>query len=243
MEPLAQLPGLPGLPGLRRLILLLLACAVVYLVGNRSVPLWDRDEPRFAQTSRQMLQSGDWVVPRLYDAVRTAKPPLIYWLQASAMKVLGDRGPAGVFAARLPSSVAMLLTPGLSGPGAVARRRARRHALWTVLILSSCVLVVLAAKAGLTDSVLLLFVTVAQLCLYAVWRGRGTWGVTVVMAVAIALALLTKGPVAVGVQAMTLLALGAVEVTLRGGKGKRRSGGSSRSWSPFASSLTPPLCR
>ena len=78
---------------LRRLLLLLLACAGVYLVGNDSVPLWDRDEPRFAQTSRQMLQSGDWVVPRLYDAVRTAKPPLIYWLQACRMKVLGDQGP------------------------------------------------------------------------------------------------------------------------------------------------------
>ena len=86
-----------------------------------------------------------------------------------------------------------------------------RHALWTVLILSSCVLVVMAAKAGLTDSVLLLFVTVAQLCLYAVWRGRGTWGVTVVMALAIALALLTKGPVAVGVQVMTLAGPGGAE--------------------------------
>ena len=37
----------------------LVLAAVVYLAGNGRVALWDRDEPRYAQTSRQMLQSGD----------------------------------------------------------------------------------------------------------------------------------------------------------------------------------------
>src|SRR5437868_2396740 len=78
----------------------------LYLVGNGRVALWDRDEPRYAQCSRQMLQSGDWVVPHLYDAVRYAKPPLIYWCQATCMKVLGD----DAFAARLPSAIAMTAT-------------------------------------------------------------------------------------------------------------------------------------
>jgi 4-amino-4-deoxy-L-arabinose transferase-like glycosyltransferase len=197
-----------------KLLLLLLAAFGVYLVGNQSVPLWDRDEPRFAQTSRQMLQSGDWVVPRLYDNVRTAKPPLIYWVQAASMKLIGQEGAAGVFAARLPSSIAMTLT--LSVLAVVLWRHVGAgHAMWTVLILSTCALVVLAAKAGLTDSVLLLFVTIAQLCLYAAWRGHGSWGVTIVMAAAIALALLTKGPVAVGIQAMTLIGLGLLKLSLR----------------------------
>jgi 4-amino-4-deoxy-L-arabinose transferase-like glycosyltransferase len=209
-----------------KILLLLFALLGVYLVGNQSVPLWDRDEPRFAQTSRQMLQSGDWVVPRLYDSVRTAKPPLIYWVQAASMEVIGAQGPAGVFAARLPSSIAMMLT--LTVLAVVLWRYASpSHAFWTVLILSTCALVVLAAKAGLTDSVLLLFVTIAQLCLYAAWRGRGTWSVTIVMAVSIALALLTKGPVAVGIQIMTLTSLGLLKVSLRRapvGHGARRTG-------------------
>ena len=84
----------------------ILAAAVVYLAGNGAVALWDRDEPRNAQASRQMLRSGDWVVPRLYDEPRTAKPPMVNWLQASAMALLGE----GAFAARLPSAVAMVLT-------------------------------------------------------------------------------------------------------------------------------------
>src|SRR5687767_8070135 len=87
-----------------KLALLILFAGITYLVGNGSVALWDRDEPRYAQTSRQMLQSGDWIVPRFLGEVRTAKPILIYWCQAAAMKVLGDTD----FAARLPSAIAMV---------------------------------------------------------------------------------------------------------------------------------------
>src|SRR6478609_489006 len=92
------------------LALLFLAAGIVYLAGNRSVGLWDRDEPRYAQASRQMLQSGNWIVPYYLDEPRLKKPPLIYWCQASAMKLFGAEGDAGTFAARLPSVIAMLLT-------------------------------------------------------------------------------------------------------------------------------------
>ena len=80
------------------LALLILAASATYLVGNGTTALWDRDEPRYAQTSRQMLQSGDWVVPHFLDLVRTAKPPMIYWCQAAAMALFGDQGEAGTFA-------------------------------------------------------------------------------------------------------------------------------------------------
>src|SRR5437867_688247 len=97
---------MPGRAIARWIILTIIASAMVYLPGNDRVALWDRDEPRYAQTSRQMLQSGNWVVPRLMDKVRTAKPIFIYWCQATAMKLFGDNA----FAARLPSAVAMVLT-------------------------------------------------------------------------------------------------------------------------------------
>ena len=68
-------------------------------------------------------------------------------------------------------------------------------------------MVLIAAKASLTDGVLLLWVTISQLCVYAMRRGRGTWSVVIVYAVATGLAGLTKGPVVLGVQGMTVLAL------------------------------------
>src|SRR5205085_474742 len=88
------------------LAMTVLAAAALYLVGNGSVPLWDRDEPRYAQTSKQMLETGDWVMPRLLDEPRLAKPAFIYWCQAASMKLFG----ATDWAARLPSVVAALLT-------------------------------------------------------------------------------------------------------------------------------------
>src|SRR5450432_3532460 len=88
------------------LILTILLAAGVYLVGNGTVSLWDRDEPRYAQTSRQMLRSGDWVVPKFLDEPREKKPVFIYWCQATAMKIFGDNA----FAARFPSSLFVTLT-------------------------------------------------------------------------------------------------------------------------------------
>src|SRR3954467_2102007 len=103
-----------------KICLIIVAAFAVYLAGNGAVSLWDRDEPRYAQTSRQMLQSGDWVVPRFLDQVRTAKPVVIYWCQAAAMAAVGEQGNAGVFAARLPSAVAMTIV--LVIVGVVVRR-------------------------------------------------------------------------------------------------------------------------
>src|SRR4051812_17306926 len=167
----------------RPLLLLLVTAAIVYLVGNEAVPLWDRDEPRYAQTSRQMLQSGDWVVPRFLDKVRTAKPPFTYWCQVMAMKVLGD----GTFAARLPSAVGMTLTLIVMAV-VVSRGFDRERAFWTVLVLAtSGIVIAWCGKNSLTDGVLLLWTTIAQICLYRMIQGRGSWPIVITMAVAIGL--------------------------------------------------------
>jgi 4-amino-4-deoxy-L-arabinose transferase-like glycosyltransferase len=187
------------------LVLLMLAAAGLYLVGNGGDALWDRDEPRYAQTSRQMLAGGDWVVPHYLDLVRTAKPVFIYWCQASAMAVFGDNS----FAARLPSAVAIVLLLALLAI-VLWKPIGPQRTLWTVFILASSALVVVEAKFCITDAVLLLWITIAQMCLYALWRGNDAWLIVVAMAVAVGLAGLTKGPVVLGILAMTVIALGAL---------------------------------
>jgi 4-amino-4-deoxy-L-arabinose transferase-like glycosyltransferase len=188
----------------------IIAAAALYLIGNDRVGLWDRDEPRYAQTSKQMLQSDppDSVVPRLLDDVRTAKPIFIYWCQAGAMWLLNSPDP---FAARLPSAVAMVITLIVLAI-AIGKAIGWWRAFWTVFILSTAGLVIAAAKMCITDSVLLLWITIAQLCLFAVYQGSRSWLVTMVMWLAVGLAMLTKGPVVLGIQLTTMVTLAAMDV-------------------------------
>jgi 4-amino-4-deoxy-L-arabinose transferase-like glycosyltransferase len=184
------------------LILTILIAAGVYLVGNGSVSLWDRDEPRYAQTSRQMLQSGDWVVPKLLDEPREKKPVFIYWCQASAMEIFGDNA----FAARFPSALFVTLTL-ITLAALLWKTTDPLRAFWTTFIFATSALTIAAAKMSITDGVLILFITIAQICLYAIWRGHFTWPITFVVGLAVGFGLLTKGPVVLGVMGMTLLAL------------------------------------
>src|SRR2546421_6967882 len=68
--------------------LLVVLCLAVYLPGLAALPCVDRDEARFAQASRQMIESADYVVPRVQGRVRLNKPPLIYWLQSASARAL-----------------------------------------------------------------------------------------------------------------------------------------------------------
>jgi 4-amino-4-deoxy-L-arabinose transferase-like glycosyltransferase len=149
-----------------------------------------------------MLQSGDWVVPRLYDNIRAAKPPGIYWCQATVMTFLGDTP----FAARLPSSLAAVLTALLLAI-AIWREIDAVHALWTAFVFTTSALMIWSAKICLTDSVLLLCTTTALLCIYLLWRRRGGWGAVIGLAIAIACGGLVKGPFILGVLGATLLLL------------------------------------
>ena len=196
------------------LFLLILAAAGLYLLGNGRVALWDRDEPRYAMASRWMLKSGDWVVPHIGVGdesanAATAKPPLVYWCQATAMKIFGPT----VFAARFPSSVAMILT--LSVLAGVLGKYFPQHAFWTLLIFATSVLTIIAAKMCVIDSVQLLWITISQLCLYAFWQRRSHLPTLFTFGLALGLAGLAKGPVAWGVLATTLIILWLLGLTLK----------------------------
>lgn len=67
-----------------------------------STGLIDETEPLFAEAARQMTVTGDWITPYFNGVTRFDKPPLIYWLMASAYSIFG----VNEFAARLPSALA-----------------------------------------------------------------------------------------------------------------------------------------
>ena len=60
-------------------------CCLLYLPGLTTIPPIDRDEPQFAQATKQMLSSRDFILPHFGNATRFKKPVGIYWLQAAAV--------------------------------------------------------------------------------------------------------------------------------------------------------------
>src|SRR6202789_3087954 len=70
-------------------VLLALLGLLLWLPGVLSLPALDRDESRFAQSSRQMVESGNWVDIRFGQVPRYKKPIGIYWLQAAATGLAG----------------------------------------------------------------------------------------------------------------------------------------------------------
>src|SRR5262249_9458594 len=127
-----------------RAIGLLLAVALIcFLPGFFGIPPVDRDEARFAQATKQMVESGDDVDIRFQDELRYKKPVGIYWLQAAAVKAgsaLGVRNALNtIWLYRIPSLIGAVGAVLLTYWAALAFV-SRRAALLAALMLASCVL-------------------------------------------------------------------------------------------------------
>ncbi len=182
---------------LKTALLLFFAAFVFHVVGSWSLPLIDRDEPRFAEASREMLERGDWVVPYFNNEYRFDKPPLIYWLQASSYRVLGESD----FAARLPSVLAAAFSCVLVYFFGL-RMLPERHALAAAVLFGFCLQMFVHGKAAVADMVMVFFYIgsafTAWFLLFdhargALVRQSGLW---LLLALLLGLGFLTKGPVA-----------------------------------------------
>ena len=188
-----------------------------HLAGTWSLPLIDRDEPRFAEAAREMRERGDYVIPYFNNQPRFDKPPLTYWLQTLSYRLFGEND----FAARFPSAVAAaLIAVSLLAWG--RRMENARVGWWAAIIFTLCLQTFMHAKAAVADMWLVLFVTVAHWAGHELLRDslsdrpppakfcqRIWWWI---FYVALALAFLAKGPIGWTV----LLAIAATQVFLRG---------------------------
>lgn len=157
-----SLRGATGAPGdapfwrrPRHLVLLTLAL-LLYVVPLFTVPLLDPDEGRYGEIPREMLASGDYVTPRLDGTLYFEKPPLHYWLTASALRLLGNRE-VGV---RFWTALFGLGTAGLLVRMALALAPRRTAWLAGGLLLASPYFFSLSHVATL-DMTLTFFVTLA----------------------------------------------------------------------------------
>src|SRR5581483_4902310 len=93
------------LSGPRAYALLTVLCLALYVPGLAAIPPLDRDEARFAQATRQMLETRDFLRIRFQDEARNKKPAGIYWLQAAAVAAFSTADSTAMWPYRLPSLV------------------------------------------------------------------------------------------------------------------------------------------
>lgn len=154
------------------LLLVLLLGALLYLPGLGDVPLFDRDEPRFATAGRNMAVTGDYIVPRFNDQLRPDKPPLLYWLQCGVYHIARWIAPQAEFSeliARLPSAICATLTLVVVYLMA-GSRFGRVTGLVSALILGTCCVFLAEARLSTADATMLLFQVLAMACAWSAFE-------------------------------------------------------------------------
>ena len=206
-----------------RAVAFLLLCAMLfYLPGFFTIPPIDRDEARFAQATKQMVESGDFVDIRFQDDVRYKKPVGIYWMQAAAVETASALGlarpQARIWIYRIPSLIGATGAVLLTYWTALAFVT-RRGAILAALIMCSSVLLSVEARLAKTDAMLLLTVIAAMGAMarvYLSWqRGEDPahppWSGPAIFWTALAGGILLKGPLILMFVGLTILMLGILD--------------------------------
>lgn len=158
--------------------------------GSR--PLLDPDEGRYSAVALEMLRSGDWLHPALGpEQAHLTKPPLVYWVIAGSMGVLGTHE----WALRLPYALALALTAALVA--ALAQALKLRQPLWAGAMYPLMFWPFLSANIATTDVFLTLFETLGAFGYVRLWQAvdiQALRRARLLLALGFGLAFLTKGP-------------------------------------------------
>ncbi len=175
------------------IILLLLS-----LLSISFLPVMDPSEGRYAQVSKDMASSGDYITPQIWIDGKLVpfwgKPPLFFWLNATSIKIFGTNE----FAVRLPSALCGFLLILLIY-FVLRRYRDEETAFTAALITFSCGGFFFIAGIVLLDMCLTMFTAGAWLCYYAFLQERDRRirrYFSIAVFILLALGFLTKGPVA-----------------------------------------------
>lgn len=144
-------------PAIRNYFVLFLGCLIFHLAGIWSLPLIDRDEPRFAEASREMRDRRDFIVPYFNNQFRFDKPPLTYWFQVASYRAFGEND----FAARFPTAVAAAVVALILFAWG-KRLRDEPTGWWAAIIFTLSLQTFVHGKAAVADMWLVLFATLAH---------------------------------------------------------------------------------
>ncbi len=228
--------------GIRPYLALSLFCLMLFVPGLAAMPPMDRDESRFMQATRQMLESGDFIRIQFQGEMRAKKPAGAYWLQAAAVDALSHPASVQAWPYRVPSLLAAWASVLLTFAFGRALMGVR-PAFVAAMLLGSALILVHEAHQAKADAILLVCVIAAQGTLarfYVAGRARelagnsggdcsgggcsggaiavkGAPGITeaLVFWLAIGAGILVKGPVVPVISLLTVFALGIADRNLR----------------------------
>ncbi len=203
----------------RAVIVLVVVALAAFLPGFFQLPPIDRDEARFAQATKQMIESGDYIDIRFQDEVRYKKPVGIYWLQAAvvnAAEALGvPKARTTIWLYRIPSLLGAIGAVLLTYWTALAFV-SRRAAVLAGLMLATSILLGVEARLAKTDAMLLATVVAAMGALARIYLGkRGlrpditSWQLPAIFWTALAAGILLKGPL---ILAFVILTAGSLSI-------------------------------
>ena len=184
--------------------LLILLTALLYLPGTQTIPLMDRDEPRFANATVEMMQRGTWTVPYFNGQYRFDKPPLTYWWMRLHYHLLG----VSELAARLHGVVAVFLTALLISGLAKRVTGSSRTGVIAGLLWLTTTQVLIHGRLCVADMPMILCVSLAcrallELVVMQNAKPQALWWWTLWLA--LGFGFLAKGPIAWLIPAVTLL--------------------------------------
>jgi len=200
------------------LCLLCLLCLALYAPGLAGIPPLDRDEARFAQATRQMLETGDFIRIRFQDEARNKKPIGIYWLQAAAVALFSTPDSSKIWPYRLPSALAAIAVVLLTFALGARLLSSRLAGFLSAVLMASALGLVVEAHLAKTDAALLATVVAGQgalgLVYVAIRAGRRVpRALPFVFWLAEAAGILLKGPAG---PVLALLTVVSLSITDRG---------------------------
>jgi 4-amino-4-deoxy-L-arabinose transferase-like glycosyltransferase len=199
----------------RAMLLLVFVSLLSFLPGFFNIPPVDRDEARFAQATKQMLEAGDYIDIRFQDEVRYKKPVGIYWLQAAVVKTAEGLGVSEarttIWLYRVPSLIGAIGAALLTYWTALAFMP-RRSAFLAGLMVATCLLLNIEARLAKTDAMLLLCCVAAMGVMARAYLRQGDqrdvpWSHAAILWTALAAGILIKGPLILMVVGVAALAV------------------------------------
>lgn len=186
--------------------LTIIVLAICYLLpGISSIPLLDRDEPRFARATIEMQEKEEWIIPYFNDEYRFDKPPLTYWWMRLNYEIFGQNE----FSARLHSFIASLITALIIYQISLTLYQKKDNALLSAFIWLTSLQVMIHSRIAVADMILIASMAFSMWSMIKILYSKNPvkpfskW--FYLLYLSISLGFLAKGPLSIIIPILTII--------------------------------------